>query len=303
MAKSTALERARQRALDSTQPTESGLRNPSSVPKQQSQRIIQQPDGSKVPEAFYDLTPEQQREFKRLVKQEENLASGETHFDRVSLGLVDELASQGKRITQLQSQLMTAVGLIEKMQRRIDGIDTAVEIGKSEALSEQQVAIAQMTTNLSAIRAEAGSEMAEYNRQREQAAAESREQLEAQATAIEALSGSVKSTQWLVGERSNVVIKALAEAEPKIQQLQVQTIELENRTDAIGNPVTRAEMKSDITTAVTAELKAQSPEMVNQAIDTIKQDEFGGKSIFGQRMDGDFIRQKRADADAARNIR
>ncbi len=51
------------------------------------------------------------------------------------------------------------------------------------------------------------------------------------------------------------------------------------------------------------ELRASSPRLVNEAIDTIKEDEFGGKSIFGQRMDGDLTRQRRADADAMRNIR
>ena len=310
----SAVERARARALSGGNPTtapEQGTRDRSAPSVRQgaavaaakpSGRFVDTPEG-RVPEEFYSLTPEQQQQFRALVKEGEAEAAGESRFDQTALGLVDQLLSQSKRIKSLEGQLTTVVSAFEALQRRIDGIDTAVEIGKSEALSEQQVAIAQMTTNLSAIRADAGSEMAEYNRQREVGAAAARDQLEAQTTAIEALSGSVKSTQWLVGERSNVVIKALSEAEPKIQQLQVAVVELENRTDAIGNPVTRAEMKSDITTAVTAELKAQSPEMVNQAIDTIKQDEFGGKSVFGQRMDGDYIRQKRADADAARNIR
>ena len=77
MAEQTAaLERARQRALGGSKqkavkPTAVASVQPT---KQQSKRIIQQPDGSRVPEAFYDLTPEQQREFKRLVQEEENLA-------------------------------------------------------------------------------------------------------------------------------------------------------------------------------------------------------------------------------------
>ena len=54
--------------------------------------------------------------------------------------------------------------------------------------------------------------------------------------------------------------------------------------------------KADITTAVTAELAAQAPAMVDRAIETIKQDEFLGGSIFGQRVDGDQTRRRRSDA-------
>ena len=224
----SAIERARQRALGESQPVESGLRNPSSVPKQQSQRIIQQPDGSRVPESFYGLSPEEQREFKRLVQEQENLASGETHFDRVSLGLVDQQTVQAQRITELQSQLMGAVRLIEKMQRRMDNIDTTVEVAKSEALEGQESSIAQMATNLLTIKLQASAEMEAYNRQREQAAAESREQLEAQATAIEALRGSVKSTTELMSERSNAVVSQLASMEGRVAQTEVKQTEIDN---------------------------------------------------------------------------
>jgi hypothetical protein len=268
MAKSTALERARQRALDSTQPTESGLRNPSSVSKQPSQRIIQQPDGSKVPEAFYDLTPEQQQEFKRLVKEEENLASGETHFDRVSLGLIDELASQGKRITQLQSQLVNAVGLMEKMQRRMDDIDTTVEVAKSEALEGQESSIAQMATNLLTIKLQASAEMEAYNRQREQAAAESREQLEAQATAIEALRGSVKSTTTLMGERSNAVVSKLASMEGRIAKAEVSQIEIDNGIKA-NRDTLRAVTGDDLKSVVDLTVKDAFDDRLDGAMEEL----------------------------------
>ena len=226
----SALERARQRALGGGEPQAVNPVAKASVQptKQPSQRIIQQPDGSRVPESFYGLSPEEQREFKRLVQEQENLASGETHFDRVSLGLVDQQTVQAQRITELQSQLMGAVRLIEKMQRRMDNIDTTVEVAKSEALEGQESSIAQMATNLLTIKLQASAEMEAYNRQREQAAAESREQLEAQATAIEALRGSVKSTTELMSERSNAVVSQLASMEGRVAQTEVKQTEIDN---------------------------------------------------------------------------
>ena len=300
-ADASAIERARQRALDGGGSQRRTVAPASVQPT--SQRIIEQPDGTKVPEAYYSLNPDQQREFKRLVKEAENLATGETHFDRVSLAVLEQQSAQAKRISDLERLVESLVGENMELRRRQDEMDLSIQIAKSEALLEQQAAIGQDIANLSAIRAEAADEMADYNRQREAGAAESREQLEAQATAITAFKSSTNGTMTMVQERSNAVVSQLASIEPKVQQLDVKTTEIENRNDAIGNPITRPEMRSDITTAVTAELKAQAPEMVNQAIEVIKQDEFGNKSIFGQRMDGDLTRQRRADADAASNIR
>ena len=58
-----ALERARLRAL-------AGGAAPAPVAppiKEKNTRIIQQPDGSRVPEAYYDLPPEQQQQRPELV--------------------------------------------------------------------------------------------------------------------------------------------------------------------------------------------------------------------------------------------
>ena len=92
------------------------------------------------------------------------------------------------------------------MQRRLDAKDNQLEIAKSEALAQQQVEVANTATNLLTVKLQADAEMAEFNRLREVAAAESRAQLEAQATAIDALRGSVSSTTQLMAERSNAVV-------------------------------------------------------------------------------------------------
>ena len=97
----------------------------------------------------------------------------------------------------------------------MDQMDLQVQADKSTALPEQEAAIAQQVTNLSAIRAEAGAEAEQHQREREQAAAQHRDQLEAQATAIDALSGSVTSTTFLMQERGNAVEAQLVAGETR----------------------------------------------------------------------------------------
>ena len=95
-------------------------------------------------------------------------------------------------------------------------------------MAQQQVEVANTATNLLTVKLQADAEMQEFNRLREVAAAESRSQLEAQAVAIDALKGSVKSTTTLMGERSNAVLDQLGEMEPRVQQLAVQQTEINN---------------------------------------------------------------------------
>ena len=70
---------------------------------------------------------------------------------------------------------------------------------------------------------------------------------------------------------------------------------LSGQVEVIGNPITRAEMTATVTTEVTAEVNKQAPTLVDQAITTIREDEFPS-GFFGQRTDGDLTRRRRSDA-------
>ena len=272
MAEQTAaLERARQRALGGGEPQ--ALNRPATPvsvqpTKQQSQRIIEQPDGSRVPEAFYDLSPEQQQEFKRLVKEQENLASGETHFDRVSLAVLDQQSAAAQRITNLERLVESLVGENMELRRRQDNVDLTVEVAKSEVLDGQESSIAQMATNLLTIKLQAAAEMEQYNRQREEATAESREQLEAQATAIEALRGSVKSTTTLMGERSNAVVSKLASMEGRIAKAEVSQIEIDNGIKA-NRDTLRAVTGDDLKSVVDLTVKDAFDDRLDGAMEEL----------------------------------
>ena len=297
MAQTTALDRARQRALDSTQPKESGLRNISSVSQKPSGRFIETPEG-RVPEEFYSLTPEQQKQFRALVKEEENNAAGESQFDRVSLALLDQQASQAKRVTKLERLVESLIGENLELRRRQDGINTSVETTKSAALVEQESAIAQQVTNLAAVKAEAESSATSIRRETEIQIANHQNRMAAIEQPIAELEGRVRSTTLLMGERSNAVISALGESESRQQKVSVQLVELENRSDALGSPITRPEMKAMVTTEVTAEVKAQAPELIDQQIRDDK--ELGVINPGGQTMDRAYAQQKRSDAEAFR---
>ena len=238
-----AVDRARARALGQAPAPP----QPSAVPKP-SGRIIQTPEGP-VPEEFYDLSPEDQKRFRELVAERQQQTADENTVATVANGVLDALDSERKARKVLEGQVATLLMLVEAQQRRMDQMDLQVQADKSTALLEQEAAIAQQVTNLSAIRAEAGAEAEQHQREREQAAVENREQLEAQATAINALSGSVKSTTLLMQERGNAVESQVVAMEPRVQKLDVAIQELEGKTDAWTDPITRSEVNTMATSA------------------------------------------------------
>ena len=210
-----AVDRARARALGQEEaPAEPAVLGTSAAAPKPSGRIIQTPEGP-VPEEFYDLSPADQKRFRELVAERQEEAKAESRFDQTSVALLDQLESVLKRVVQLEKSSAEKDSLIVGLTRLVEAQSNAIEVAKSQALLEQEAAIAQQVTNLSAIRAEAGAEAEQHQREREQAAAQHRDQLEAQATAIDALSGSVTSTTFLMQERGNAVEAQLVAGETR----------------------------------------------------------------------------------------
>ena len=167
----SALQRARQRALGekAAAPVASQDKAPTT-----SVRRIKLQTGEVVPEQFYDLAPEDQQRLVELIKQQETKEKDDNLALKAASQVLDIQDRDRGRVKALESQVSTLLGIVEALQRRLDQRDNQLELAKSDALAEQQVELAQMVTNLSAIRAEAGAEMAEFNRQREAAAEEPR---------------------------------------------------------------------------------------------------------------------------------
>ena len=261
------VEAARQRALAPQQPASVSPNPPvGRVQPKPSGRFVQRPDGSRVPEEFYNLNPEQQQQFNQLLKEEENNAAGESQFDRVSLALLDQQAAQAKRVTKLERLVESLVGENMELRRRQDGIDLSVETTKSAALVEQESAIAQQVTNLAAVKAEAESAATTIRRETEIQRLDHDARLAAIEQPLAELEGRVKSSTTLMAERGNAVVDQLASMEGQQSRLGVQLTELEGRTDAIGNPITRAEVKDMVTSTVASEFPAQLPAMVSKEL-------------------------------------
>ena len=213
-ADASAIERARQRALDGGGSQRRTVAPASVQPT--SQRIIEQPDGTKVPEAYYSLNPDQQREFKRLVKEAENLATGETHFDRVSLAVLEQQSAAAKRISNLERLVESLIGENMELRRRQDNIDLTVEVTKSDALVEAESQLAQTIVNAGTVKSQLDSSTASSAREMEVQQADHRARFEASERVLGDMEGRLNSTGTLYQERGNAVVSQLASMEGRI---------------------------------------------------------------------------------------
>jgi len=263
----SALERARQRALGGGEPVARASVQPA---KQQSQRIIQQPDGSRVPEAFYSLSPEQQREFKRLVKEQENLASGETHFDRVSLAVLDQQAAQAKRITDLERLVESLVGENMELRRRQDNIDLTVEVTKSDALVEAESQLAQTIVNAGTVKAQLDSATASSAREMEVQQADHRARFEASERVLGDMEGRLNSTGTLYQERGNAVVSQWASIEGRVAKAEVSQIEIDNGIKA-NRDTLRAATGDDLKSVVDMGVKQAFDDRLDGAMEELIQ--------------------------------
>ena len=259
-----------------------------------SGQFIQGVDVQGYLEEFFDLSPADQKRFKELMAERQKENKAESRFDQTSVALLNQLESVIKRVVQLEKASAEKDSLIVGLTRLVEAQSNAIEVAKSQALLEQEAAIAQQVTNLSAIRAEARQEAEQHQREREQAASDHRDQLEAQATAIDALTGSAKSTTFLMEQRGNAVESQVAAMEPRVQKLDVSIQELEGKTDAWTDPITRAKVNNMATAAVAEQWQSQLPALVNSVAEELMIQFPDG--IHAGRMDSEYVRRQKADA-------
>ena len=271
MAEQTAaLDRARQRALGGGEPQAVNPVAKASVQptKQQSQRIIQQPDGSRVPESFYGLSPEEQREFKRLVKEQENLASGETHFDRVSLAVLDQQSAAAKRISNLERLVESLIGENMELRRRQDNIDLTVEVTKSDALVEAESQLAQTIVNAGTVKSQLDSSTASSAREMEIQQADHRARFEASERVLGDMEGRLNSTGTLYQERGNAVVSKLAPMEGRIAKAEVKQTEIDNGIKA-NRDTLRAVTGDDLKSVVDMGVKQAFDDRLEPAMEEL----------------------------------
>ena len=278
MAKNTTtLERARQRALGGDTPARPVQPKPVA-----RQRITIQARGREYPAldpGYYELSPDQQSAYLDALDERADQRKGETLFDRTALAVMDIAQAQGKKVTQLERLVKSLVGEVRELRQELSQRDQALEIQRADSLVEAESQLAQTIVNAAAVEASLRNQTKESEVVHERQQLETQAQLESLAAPITTLEGRVKSSTTLMGERSNAVITAVA--------------------DALGTPITRAEVQALITDAVAAEWRAQQEAVTDAAVDQLR-DEFPN-GLGAQRIDKDRTRQLRSDAQNAQD--
>jgi hypothetical protein len=254
--------------------------------------VIQQPDGSTVPVEFYDWSAEDQRRFKELQAEQETKKAEDNLALKAVNQVLDFQDRDRGRIKTLTDQVKSLLSTVEELQRRLDEKDAQVKVSKSEALMEQQAAIADAVLNAAAVETSLRNQTVASKAAMEEQGVASRAALKAQATAIDALKGSVTSSTTLMGERSNAVLDQLAAAESRQSKLEVQ--QTENSDGIAANRDTlRAVTGTDFDSAIDLAVKRSFDDRLDGAMEGLIERKY---VLLGPTTGSDGIDQKRDDS-------
>ncbi len=285
-----ALARARARALGANKSPSTAT-----VPKRApSGRTVVLQDGTKVPEEYYDLAPADQQRLVELIKQREAKKADENLALQMTSQALDWVDQTKAKWSKERSELMDVIAGLTARVVALEQQDTTIQIEKSNELTEQLASTSEATLSAANVEVSLRNQTAASRSEVARQGVEHRERLEAEATAIDALSGSVKSSTFLMQERGNAVEAQVAAMEPRVQKLDVSIQELKGKTDAWTDPITRAEVNTMATEAVAEQWRQQLPAMVDAVAEEMQLQFPDG--IHAGRRDSEYVRRQRADA-------
>lgn len=247
------------------------------------------------------IAEESDRQQQAKARREESV---EAEFSSVKSRL-SELESKEAVITNLQRENASLKAAVEAQSVQIDALESSGSAAGSASAEAREAAFS--LANASSVAYNSLTELRGENQRLNDTVEQMQIQLETlqdqfDDQATKALAAG-QTRQRLEQEKTNRLLTDVARAEERAAKAQAaagQALADAKAAQSLSrNDITR----ENIVAMVQNELQASAPQLVNEAIDTIKEDEFGGKSIFGQRMDGDLTRQRRADADQMQNIR
>lgn len=287
------VEAARKRALAATQPA---VKAPVAKPKKKelSGEFVTLPNGKRVPIKYYDLKPEDAKNFLALIDEEEDNEKGATIFDQTASALLDQLQLQSRRMQTLEKQFYDALSIIDGLKSEVRSIASASRVEKSDALQQQHVDLASMVVNLTGVGAEQqrlhDARMFEYGA----LTTDFDTRADALNERVEGIENRTKNNGEMLEVRAEAVDYSVIELEKRIRKLTENVIEIEGRADAIGNPITRSEMEKLVDSAVTTEFPKQLPEMVSKELSIQRATgELGG----GQVIDRSYLEQSLKNSD------
>ena len=173
---------------------------------------------------WYSLSQEQQARYLDAVD-----GDGQSKRDEcVALQSVNQLLDLRDRDAAKAAKREAALlDVIAGLTARVDALEQSErthEIKASKELAEQQARLSETVIAASGVEASLRNQTVASQVEHDRQGVESRAALEAQATAIDALKGSVKSTTQLMAERSNAIQDQLAQVAPQVQKLAGQQV-------------------------------------------------------------------------------
>ena len=222
-----ALARARARALGANKATAAPAQ--ASTPKSASSgRTVVLPDGTKVPEEYYDLTPADQQRLVELIKEKEAKKADDSLAIRMVGEALDWVDRSKAQWSKERSELLDVIAGLSARVAAVEQQDRTLQVQKSDALTDQQVELSQMTVNLQAVGAEQEANHQRRLQESEEQASQHRQRLEATERLVSDQEGRLKSSGTLFQERTVAIEDKLAAGESRQQKLDVQQQENSN---------------------------------------------------------------------------
>ena len=178
-----------------------------------------------------------------------------TLFDQMRAELNAERAAR-------QEMESTVLALATAMEQLV----TKVRMEASEELAQQLVELGATIANAGAVRADLDGSAERFRVERANTEQWFANETAALQQPVVELRGTVKSTTTLMAERSAALEDKLAADESREQRLDVRLQELEGKTDAWTNPITRPEMVEVVKGVVTQEMGAQLEPLMDQLV-------------------------------------
>ena len=173
-----ALARARARALGANKATAAPAQ--ASAPKSASSlRTVVLQDGTKVPEEYYDLAPADQQRLVELIKEKEAQKADDSLAIRMVGEALDWVDRSKAKWSQERSELLDVIAGLSARVAAVEQQDRTLQVQKSDALTDQQVELSQMTVNLQAVGAEQEANHQRRLQESEEQAGQQRQRLEA----------------------------------------------------------------------------------------------------------------------------
>ena len=258
----SALARARERALGLTQEPKAAPRPSQPTP---SGRSVKMPDGTVVPEEYYDLKPEEQRRMLELIKQKEADKADESQALRMVKQVMDLLDRKEAKWSKERSELMEVIAGLSARVAGVEEQDRTLEVQRSDELAEQLARLGEAVVGATAVETSLRNQTAASQVADDQQRDDHRDRLAATEKVMSDHEARLRSSNQLFGERAAAVETQVAAAESSIASAEVAQADITNGIEQNRKTlqvVSGVDLQSEIDLAVKRSFGEQlEPEM------------------------------------------